>query len=84
MLVGLRNNFRRDDEVEIGLAVCTTGGARVMGLSDYGVDVGCKADLLLVPGESLADAVVTRSPKRRVIKGGKIVARDGVSVMQVP
>jgi cytosine/creatinine deaminase len=84
MFVGLRNNFRRDDEVEIGLAVCTTGGARVMALADYGVAVGCKADIVLVPGETLTDAVVTRSPSRRVIKGGKVVARDGVSIMKAP
>jgi cytosine/creatinine deaminase len=84
MFVGLRNNFRRDDEVEIGLAVCTTGGARVMELADYGVAVGCKADLVLVPGESLSDAVVSRSPLRRVIKGGKVVSRDGVSIMKAP
>jgi cytosine/creatinine deaminase len=28
MLLGLRNNFRRDDEVELALDVCTRGGAR--------------------------------------------------------
>lgn len=80
MLVGLRNNFRRDDEVRLALDVCTVHGARVLELDGYGVAVGSKADLLIVPGESVTDAVVTRSPKRRVIKAGKIVARDGVSI----
>ncbi len=84
MMVGLRNNFRRDDEMRIALDVCTTGGAHVMELKDYGLAVGCKADLLIVPGEAIADAIVTRSPKRRVIKAGNIVARDGVSIAKVP
>ena len=84
MFVGLRNNFRRDDELAIALDVCTTHGARVMELEGYGVAEGCKADLVIAPGETVAEAIVTRSPKRRVIKGGKVVARDGVSIMKAP
>lgn len=84
MFVGLRNNFRRDDEMHIALDVCTTHGARVMELKDYGLAVGCKADLVIVPGSSVAEAIVTRSPKRRVVKSGKVVARDGVSIMKAP
>ena len=84
MFVGLRNNFRRDDELQIALDVCTVHGARVMELKNYGLAVGCKADLVIVPGESVAEAIVTRSPKRRVVKAGKIVARDGVSILQAP
>lgn len=84
MMVGLRNNFRRDDEMRIALDVCTSGGARVMDLEGYGLTVGCKADLLIVPGEAVAEAIVTRSPKRRVIKAGSIVARDSVSIAKVP
>jgi cytosine/creatinine deaminase len=84
MFVGLRNNFRRDDELQIAIDVCTTQGARVMELSGYGVTEGCKADLLVVPGETLTEAIVTRSSKRRVIKAGKIVARDGVSIAKAP
>lgn len=84
MFVGLRNNCRRDDEMALAFEVVTTGGAKVMGLEGYGVGVGSRADLLLTPGASLADAVVTRSPRRRVIKRGRVVARDGVSIMAAP
>ncbi|KFC73877.1 putative amidohydrolase family protein [Bosea sp. LC85] len=84
MFVGLRNNFRRDDELRIALDVCTIEGAKVMELDGYGVNQGCRADLVLVPGETLAEAIVTRSPKRRVVKGGKVVARDGVSIKSAP
>lgn len=84
MFVGLRNNFRRDDELRLALDVCTTEGAKVMELADYGLGEGCAADLVLVPGETVAAAIVTRSPKRRVVKRGRIVARDGVSVRTSP
>lgn len=84
MFVGLRNNFRRDDELAIALDVCTAHGARVMGVEGYGVSEGCRADLVIVAGETLAEVIVTRTPKRCVIKAGKVVARDGVSIMKAP
>ncbi len=82
MFVGLRNNFRRDDEMALAFKVVTTEGAKVMEIEGYGLGVGCNADLLIVPGESVADAIVSRSPQRRVIKRGKIVARDGLSTLK--
>lgn len=84
MFVGLRNNLRRDDEVEMALDICTFGGAQVMALKDYGLDVGCHADLVLVPGESVADTVVSRPPRRLVIKRGRVVARDGAALVAAP
>ncbi|WP_342363314.1 amidohydrolase family protein [Terrarubrum flagellatum] len=84
MFVGLRNNFRRDDELRLALDVCTTEGAKVMEIRNYGVSEGCAADLVIVPGETVAEAIVTRSPKRRVVKRGKIVAHDGVPLRSAP
>jgi cytosine/adenosine deaminase-related metal-dependent hydrolase len=77
MLIGLRNNLRRDDEIGLAFEACTTGGAAVMALADYGLTEGCVADVLIVPGEAPADAVVSRPAKRTVVKGGRVVVRDG-------
>jgi len=84
MFVGLRNNFRRDDELRMALDVCTTEGAKVMEIEGYGLTEGSTADVVILPGETLAEAIVTRSPKRRVVKRGKVVARDGVSIRTAP
>jgi cytosine/creatinine deaminase len=84
MFVGQRNNFRRDDELCLALDVCTTEGAKVLRVADYGLAEGCAADLVTLPGETVAEAIVTRSPKRRVIKRGRIVARDGVPERSPP
>ncbi|HEV7260457.1 MAG TPA: amidohydrolase family protein [Bosea sp. (in: a-proteobacteria)] len=84
MFVGLRNNLRRDDELRLALDVCTTEGAKVMEIAGYGVSEGSNADFVILPGETVAEAIVTRSPKRRVVKRGKIVARDGVSIRTAP
>jgi len=83
-LVGLRNNLRRDDEVALALDTCTYGGARMMNLDDYGLQPGDRADLVLLDGETLAEAVVSRRPRTLVIKGGKVVARDGVPMIAAP
>jgi cytosine deaminase len=77
MLVGLRNNLRRDDELCLALDTVTTGGAAMLGLPDYGLAVGCHADLLLVEAETVAEAVVGRPTGRTTIKAGRITAHDG-------
>jgi cytosine/adenosine deaminase-related metal-dependent hydrolase len=84
MFIGLRNNLRRDDEVELALDICTAGGAAVMGIDGYGLAPGCAADAVLVEGETLAEAVATRAPRKLVLKRGVVVARDGVCVMDAP
>jgi cytosine/adenosine deaminase-related metal-dependent hydrolase len=77
MLIGLRNNLRRDDEIGLALDTCTSGAAAALALADYGLAEGCAADLLIVPGEAPAEAVVSRPTKRTVIKNGRVVVRDG-------
>lgn len=83
MLVGLRNDFRREEDIALAVDVCTHGGAQVMGLADYGLEAGCVADLVLVAGESLAEAVAVRPRERTVIKRGRVVVRDGALTVPV-
>jgi cytosine deaminase len=84
MFLGLRNNLRRDDELAQALHVCTQGGADTLRLRDYGLREGCVADLVIVPGETVAEAIVSRPRRRRTIKRGAVVARDGVCAMVAP
>lgn len=84
MLIGLRNNFRRDDELMIALDVCTQGGAAVMEIADYGLAEGCAADLVLVDAQTVAEAVAAHPARRLVVKRGKAVARDGEALVSAP
>jgi cytosine deaminase len=77
MLIGLRNNFRRDDEIALAFDCVSTAGAKGCGFEGYGLTPGAQADLVLVEARSLAEAVVARPPRRLVVSGGRIVARDG-------
>ena len=77
MFVGLRNNLRQDDDLELALATCTTEGAKALRLPDYGLDPGCAANLLLVAAETLAEAVAQRPNHRLVVRCGRVVADGG-------
>jgi cytosine/adenosine deaminase-related metal-dependent hydrolase len=84
MLLGLRNNLRADADVEHALWCCTYGGAQMIGLKDYGLTNGSRADLVLVDAESVTHAVVSHPPRRLVLKGGRIVARNGQTQSKMP
>jgi cytosine deaminase len=75
-LLGMRNNLRRDDELPIALAACTTGGAMALGLDDYGIAPGCHADLVLVAAETMGEAIAQHPGSRTTIRRGRIVAGD--------
>lgn len=78
MLIGMRYNLRRDDELDIALDCVTHAGARGCGFAAYGLATGDRADLVLVQAQTVAQAVVARPPRRLVVAGGRIVARDNV------
>ena len=78
MLIGLRYNLRRDDELAVALDCVTEAGARGCGFGAYGLAPGCRADLVLVEAQTVAQAVVARPPRRLVVSGGRVVAREGV------
>ena len=84
MFLAQRNNFRRDDEVEVALDVCTHGGATSMDIDNYGITPGCDADCVLVEGESLAEVIASRPVRKRVLKRGRTVAENGQSLLLAP
>ncbi|MCR4268788.1 amidohydrolase family protein [Nitratireductor sp. ZSWI3] len=83
LFIGLRNNFRRDEDVEYALHICTRGGADVMELAGYGLAEGSFADIVLVQAETLAEAVAARPTRQLVLKRGRPVARDGKALFEV-
>jgi cytosine deaminase len=78
MLLALRFGWSKDADLAAAFDIVTNGGARALGLSHYGLEPGCAANLVLLPAENLQAAVLERSPRRTVISRGRIVARDGL------
>jgi len=54
----------------------TTNAARAIGLADYGLAPGCRADLVVLDARDAAQAIGEQSEKLYVIKHGRIVARN--------
>ncbi|RZI81070.1 MAG: cytosine deaminase [Rubrivivax sp.] len=52
----------------------TTTPARILGLEGYGVDVGCRADLVLLQARDPVEAIRLRATRLRVIKAGRTIA----------
>ena len=77
MLIAYRNGFRADPLLHLALDIATRGNAGVLGLEGYGLEVGCRADLVVVPGETLGEIVAMRPARALVLSGGRVVARDG-------
>ena len=77
MLIGWRSDFRTDEDLALAFDVATHGGARVLGLEGYGLDVGCRADFYTVAAETLAEAIVSRPVRELVVKSGRVVAERG-------
>ena len=71
-LLAYRNNFRRDDQIEMVLDIATNRSAQVMGIQDYGLERGKSADFVLVDGETHVEAVIERPPRWLAVRGGKI------------
>lgn len=79
-LLGYRSGFRKDEDIEMLLNIATYGGARVMKDEGYGLEVGKRADLVVLPGDTPAQAVIEQTPRSLVVKGGRLVAEEGALV----
>lgn len=84
MLLGMKNNLRRDDELLMALDVCTTGGAMAMDRAEHALAIGGRGDVVIVEGESVGEAIVTHQPRKLVVTAGSVAARDGKSLAERP
>jgi len=82
MHVAYRNSVRTDEGLELALRAATSGAARVLGVPDYGLEVGCVADLVLVDARTAAEAVASVPPRRAVVSRGRLVAVDGALIAE--
>ncbi|MBK7262647.1 MAG: amidohydrolase family protein [Rubrivivax sp.] len=53
----------------------TVNNARILGLQGYGLEVGCRADFVLLQARSPVEAIRLRAPRLLVVRGGHVLAR---------
>ncbi|HEY9287458.1 MAG TPA: cytosine deaminase [Candidatus Dormibacteraeota bacterium] len=64
------------EEVRTLIDMITVNGARTLGLRDYGLQPGCRADLVIFDAPTESDAIRLLLPRRFVIRGGEVVAHS--------
>jgi cytosine/creatinine deaminase len=64
---------------QAGMRACfdavTVNSARILGLEGYGLEVGCRADLVLLQARSPIEAIRLRATRLAVVRRGAVVAR---------
>jgi cytosine/creatinine deaminase len=76
MLIAMRYDLRRDDDLAAAFDCVSTQGARACGFEGYGLEAGARADLVLVDAETVAQAVAMRPPRRLVVANGTLIDTD--------
>jgi cytosine deaminase len=72
-------------ENEIGLMfdAVTINGARTLGLEGYGLEVGCRADAVLLDAQTVSDALRTHPARLAVVRAGRVVAQTAPATRTV-
>jgi cytosine deaminase len=64
------------DQMAWLLDLITTNPARALGLKDYGLAAGCRADLVVLDAANPAQAITEQAEKLWVLKSGRIMVRN--------
>jgi cytosine deaminase len=64
----------------------TTTPAKILHLPDYGLDVGCRADLVVLQAADPFEAIRLKANRLFVLRGGKVIARspERVTTLSLP
>ncbi len=76
MLLAFRFDLNKDEELAAAFDAATVNGALALGCDQYGLEIGKPADFLLMPVQTLGEAVVSR-PVRQVYRRGELIAAQG-------
>ena len=74
LLVAHAAHLSQPAEIEQVFAMATVNAAKVLGLTDYGLEPGAVADAVIIDAPDAAEAIRLQAPRRWVIKRGRVVA----------
>lgn len=79
-----KSYFRRDEDLEFALSMTSALAREAFGIEKCDLAAGDPADLVVLPGQALAELVVLPPRRSLVMKHGRIVTRDGELTTAVP
>jgi cytosine deaminase len=71
-------HLSQPDEIEQLFAMPTVNAAQLLRLTDYGLDPGKAADVVIIDTTDATEAIRLQSPRRWVIKRGRVVAETEI------
>ncbi len=77
MLLAYRFDLGTDEDLAAAFAAATACGAQALGRPVATLEEGAPADFLLLPAQTLGDAIVARPLHRQVFKAGRLIAENG-------
>ncbi|MFH8622362.1 amidohydrolase [Streptomyces vietnamensis] len=72
-IIGLRTGLMTDPELSVAASLVTGEAAAALGLTDYGIAPGARADLVAVAAGSVPEAVAAHPRRLLVLHAGKVV-----------
>jgi cytosine deaminase len=72
-MIGYRQGLYTDDELTAAFDLATHAAAQALGLADYGLAIGSRANLVAVAASGIPEAVASPPTRRLVIHDGRIV-----------
>ena len=73
-LTAFRFDWNTDEDFRRALGCATASAARAIGLENYGLKPGNRADFVMIEAINAGDALCRRPPGRRVVRRGAVVA----------
>ena len=61
----------------------TVNNARILGLQGYGLEVGCRADAVLLQARTPEEAIRLRAQRLCVLRGGRVISRMAPAMAQL-
>ncbi|OBA91991.1 cytosine deaminase [Mycolicibacterium fortuitum] len=76
-IIGLEGGLGTDEELGYAASLVTDSAARALGLADYGLQPGNRADLVVVAATNPAEAVAGHPERLLVVHHGRVVRGTG-------
>lgn len=71
-----------DEKKQIFDAI-TVNSAKTMGLSDYGLDIGCNADIVVLQAANVVEALRLKPTRLYVLKAGKVISKTAPRISEL-
>lgn len=72
-VIGLQGDLMSDAELRHAASMITDEAAAALGLTDYGLAPGCRADLVVIAAGGVPEAIAAHPRRLLVLHGGRVV-----------